>query len=232
MDYTVHGILQVRILEWVAVPFSGDLPNPGIEPSLPHCWRILYQLSQIPGPTQTSAAQEAIPWKDTEPADHQGWMKVHSGLCPMLGQKHSWVQQARVYRGRSPRGGQDKGNGRLPVLGVGAEGLSRRKGFSQTKAGEAAFLSSQGSYFSRGPFGVCTAAASSRRQEDSSQHTRLYSLLARLLSSQLPKWPTALKGFEHMITSVLEDRWGSEVLGFTGDTGQVRTGVSAWILQP
>ena len=22
MDYTVHGILQARILEWVAVPFS------------------------------------------------------------------------------------------------------------------------------------------------------------------------------------------------------------------
>ena len=79
----------------------------------------------------------------------------------MLGQKHPWVQQARVYRGRSPRGGQDKGNGRLPVLGVRVEGLSRREGFSQTKAGEAAFLSSQGCYFSRGPFGVCTAAASS-----------------------------------------------------------------------
>ena len=31
MDYTVHGILQVRILEWGVVPFSGDLPNPGIE---------------------------------------------------------------------------------------------------------------------------------------------------------------------------------------------------------
>ena len=31
MDYTVHGILQARILEWVAVPFSRDLPNPGIE---------------------------------------------------------------------------------------------------------------------------------------------------------------------------------------------------------
>ena len=26
------GILQVRILEWVAIPFSGDLPNPEIEP--------------------------------------------------------------------------------------------------------------------------------------------------------------------------------------------------------
>ena len=24
MDYTVHGILQARILEWVAVPFSRD----------------------------------------------------------------------------------------------------------------------------------------------------------------------------------------------------------------
>ena len=26
MDYTVHGILQARILEWIA--FSGDLPTP------------------------------------------------------------------------------------------------------------------------------------------------------------------------------------------------------------
>ena len=30
--YSVHGISQVRILEWVAVSFSGDLPNPRIEP--------------------------------------------------------------------------------------------------------------------------------------------------------------------------------------------------------
>ena len=26
------GILQARILEWVAVPSPGDLPNPGIRP--------------------------------------------------------------------------------------------------------------------------------------------------------------------------------------------------------
>ena len=32
MGYTVHGILQARILEWIAFPFSGDLPNPGIKP--------------------------------------------------------------------------------------------------------------------------------------------------------------------------------------------------------
>ena len=33
--YTVHGILQARILEWVAFPFSRDFPNPGIEPRSP-----------------------------------------------------------------------------------------------------------------------------------------------------------------------------------------------------
>ena len=35
MDYTVHGILQARILEWAAFPFFRDLPNPGIEPKSP-----------------------------------------------------------------------------------------------------------------------------------------------------------------------------------------------------
>ena len=35
MDYTVHGILQATILEWVAFPSPGDLPNPGIEPRCP-----------------------------------------------------------------------------------------------------------------------------------------------------------------------------------------------------
>ena len=35
MDYTVHGILQARILEWVAIPFSEDCPSPGTEPRSP-----------------------------------------------------------------------------------------------------------------------------------------------------------------------------------------------------
>ena len=29
---SVHGILQVRILEWAAIPPQGDLPDPGIKP--------------------------------------------------------------------------------------------------------------------------------------------------------------------------------------------------------
>ena len=32
---SVHGVVQARILEWVALPFSGDLPDPGIEPTSP-----------------------------------------------------------------------------------------------------------------------------------------------------------------------------------------------------
>ena len=35
MSYTVHGILQARIPEGVAFPFSRDLPNPRIEPRSP-----------------------------------------------------------------------------------------------------------------------------------------------------------------------------------------------------
>ena len=30
---SLHGILQARLLEWVAMPSSRDLPNPGIEPT-------------------------------------------------------------------------------------------------------------------------------------------------------------------------------------------------------
>ena len=38
MDYSppvssVHEILHERILEWVAISYSRDLPNPGIEPA-------------------------------------------------------------------------------------------------------------------------------------------------------------------------------------------------------
>ena len=40
MDYSLpgssyHEVLQARILEWEAVPFSRDLPNPRIKPRSP-----------------------------------------------------------------------------------------------------------------------------------------------------------------------------------------------------
>ena len=32
---SVHGTLQARTLEWVAIAFFRELPNPGIEPGFP-----------------------------------------------------------------------------------------------------------------------------------------------------------------------------------------------------
>ena len=32
---SVHGVSQARILEWVAIPSSGDPPDPGIEAGSP-----------------------------------------------------------------------------------------------------------------------------------------------------------------------------------------------------
>ena len=43
--WTVHGILQTRILEGAAIPFSRDLPMQGSNPGLLHCRWILYQLN-------------------------------------------------------------------------------------------------------------------------------------------------------------------------------------------
>ena len=44
MDYTVYGILQARVLEWVVFPFSMESSQQGLNPGLPHCRQILYQL--------------------------------------------------------------------------------------------------------------------------------------------------------------------------------------------
>ena len=48
---SVHGISQVRILEWVAISFSRESSRPRdqiciscVTGGLLHCWRILYQL--------------------------------------------------------------------------------------------------------------------------------------------------------------------------------------------
>ena len=45
-DCIVHGILQARILEWVASPFyRGIISTQGLNPGLLHFRHFLYQLS-------------------------------------------------------------------------------------------------------------------------------------------------------------------------------------------
>ena len=51
MDYTVYGILQARILVWVAFPFSrGMLPTQASKPGLSQYKWILYELSHKGSP--------------------------------------------------------------------------------------------------------------------------------------------------------------------------------------
>ena len=50
---SIHGILQARILEWVAIPFSrGIFPTQGSNLRLLHCKQILYHLSQQGSPSR------------------------------------------------------------------------------------------------------------------------------------------------------------------------------------
>ena len=44
--YSVHGIFQAIVLEWIAISFSrGIFPTQGSNPGLPHCRQMLYHLS-------------------------------------------------------------------------------------------------------------------------------------------------------------------------------------------
>ena len=53
MDYSppgssVHGILQARILEWIAILLQGIFPTLESNPGLPHC-RQIFLPTELPG---------------------------------------------------------------------------------------------------------------------------------------------------------------------------------------
>ena len=59
---SVHGILQARKLEWVVISFSGDLPNPEIEPGSPALLADSL-LAELPGkPYKQNASCEMLDW--------------------------------------------------------------------------------------------------------------------------------------------------------------------------
>jgi len=77
MDYTVHGILQARILEWVAFPFSRESSQP----------RDQTQASHIAGGFFTSwATGEAHRWGATKPACVRSQL-LHPTLCDPMDYK-------------------------------------------------------------------------------------------------------------------------------------------------
>ena len=55
-----HGILQARVLQWVAISFSrGMFPTQGLNPGLSHCRQTLYRLSHQNLTAAASAAAAA-----------------------------------------------------------------------------------------------------------------------------------------------------------------------------
>ena len=97
MDYTVHGIFQARILDWVAFPFSrGIFPPQGWNPGLPHCRQILYQLSHKGSPCRKQCRRPGfnlwvgkIPWKREWLPTPVFWPGKSHGLYSPWGCKES-----------------------------------------------------------------------------------------------------------------------------------------------
>ena len=71
---SVHGILQARILERVAIPFSRGSSNPGIEPGSLHYRQIPYCLSHQGSPnySQIVAKRNVFMWNIALKAQTQG----------------------------------------------------------------------------------------------------------------------------------------------------------------
>ena len=80
----VHGILQARVVEWVAFPFSGDLLDPRLEPGSPKL-----QADSLPsGPPGTQEEQHF-----TEKQSVMLWV---FSACQSLGARQSNTNTALI----------------------------------------------------------------------------------------------------------------------------------------
>ena len=82
---SVHGILQVRSLEWVPCPSPGDLPDPGIKPRSPALEADCLP-SEPPG-TQPSTDlnfltenPQWVEFPEVKPQDMEGGYRIPSSL--------------------------------------------------------------------------------------------------------------------------------------------------------
>ena len=91
---SVHGILQARILEWVAIRFSRDLPDSGIEPGSSALQRDSL-LSEPPGKPKRGKSQKK---KDLGSSLVVQWLRLRTpnagglGLIPGQGTRPHMVQ--------------------------------------------------------------------------------------------------------------------------------------------
>ena len=101
---SVHGISQTRILEWVAIFFSRDLPQPGIQPTSPtlssgffihltvqisqpadFLWSNILQHARLPCPSATRGA-----CSDSCPLSHWCYPTISSSVIPFFSRLQSF----------------------------------------------------------------------------------------------------------------------------------------------
>ena len=86
MDYTVHGILQARILKGVAFPFSRGSSQPrDSNLGLLHCRQILYQLIH-------KASPRILQWV--------AFLQVRYFVLYLFSTPHSLCRRAYLHKGR------------------------------------------------------------------------------------------------------------------------------------
>ena len=108
---SVHGILQARILAWVAMPSSGDRPDPRIEPTSPALQVDSLPLSHWEAHKEHMTCEFGekirkkweiikrlkIPlWCDRGPPRAEEAIQRHLWLCPQ-----TWLEGAGIPRGRN-----------------------------------------------------------------------------------------------------------------------------------
>ena len=95
--FSIHGIFQARVPEWVAISFSrASSPTQGSNPGLPHCRQILYPLSHQGSPGSTGSTTH-FPFSTSLQPKRITLSKV---LLPTLGHSRPvtrWAENLGLY---------------------------------------------------------------------------------------------------------------------------------------
>ena len=91
MDYTVHGILQARILEWVAFPFSRGFFQPGVETRSP-----TLQADSLPAELSQCIKKQRHSFADKSPSSQSyGFSSSHVQMWE-LGHRAEWAAKKKT----------------------------------------------------------------------------------------------------------------------------------------
>ena len=94
MEYTVHGILQARILEWAAFPFSRGSSQPGMVPRSP-ALQADSSVSQFSSSVMSDSLQPHG-LQHARPPCPSPTPRVFSNSCPLSQQCHPAISSSVI----------------------------------------------------------------------------------------------------------------------------------------